>query len=241
MNDDLNSETTTNNNGVNENNNDVDEINGDFINELYKNYVEATEHLSNYVSSLNIFQTCYGYANKLNPVINNIGNITMDLTNNLTNNISCLMNDNDDNINDMRDIAERVKNNKDRDIMRHVEVKIELGYEKNITRILIKKYGNRDYIQVPFEHQNNPIYIQNIIDTWFNPDNNSSNNIIAKPCLYMALFKRYENSRRSRKLEWYSTHVEWLKFKCVNDTMIPVGYKVFKNIDTELSNESSEF
>jgi len=252
MNDNNTSENVMNDNS--DNNISDNTISSD-IDELYKEYVNFTENIGNYLWTLNIFQTCSGYANTLNPAINNIGRLTMDVTASLTNTIKssvseCFTTDN----NDLRDLANRVKKDKNKvdksnvvvntNIMRDVEVKVELGLNKNITKILIKKSGNRDYIQVPFEATQNPVYIQNIIDTWF--DNHTcmdyhDKTILAKPSLYVALYKRYQNSRRSQNPTWYSTHVEWLKFKCVNDTMTPVGYKVFKNMDSELKTPDESF
>ncbi|GAH39346.1 unnamed protein product, partial [marine sediment metagenome] len=63
---------------------------------------------------------------------------------------------------------------------------------------------------VPFEEFNNPEYIQNIIDTYFDIIDGV---IFAKSSLFEELEHYYTKSRKNnRSSEWFGFRAEWIKF-----------------------------
>jgi hypothetical protein len=122
---------------------------------------------------------------------------------------------------DLRDIAESLNQRITRDIPEtvkmesepmewkgtdtQVKVRISWGYGY-IEQIAVKyKYADK-YIDVDFSNSDNPIYIQNIIDNWFDLD------LKVKDTAFQALEKYYKNHRKSRTVDWFKVRAEWIKF-----------------------------
>ena len=125
--------------------------------------------------------------------------------------------------------------------METTDVKIRLNKAREIEQVMVR-YGNKNYLNVPFESYENPPYIQNVIDRWFVVS--ESEEIVAKRNLFDELESYYENSRKNnRNSMWFQNRAEWIKFSYLNGFMDPCGFKRFKTIGgfgSEMSAEYSE-
>ena len=130
---------------------------------------------------------------------------------------------------DLRDIARSLMASNVNN--RTTDVKVRLDIRGRVIQMLVKYNDSDHYVEVPFEIDNNPQYIQDIIDNWFKiydgPDSDEID-LFTNHVLYLELSR---NCKRPRNSEWYMQHAEWIKFSYIDGQMRPCGFKKFKNAD----------
>lgn len=191
----------------------------DIIGLWKEKYNNTTSSISNYFTNINLFNAC-------SSCIENTTDAIIEVSQGIESAIERkIMHD----TNEMAEIADNIRIRTTQDKMRNTEVKIQLNLDKCITSIMIKRRGDSNYVEVPYEKVDNPIYIQNILDMWFDQE------LHAAPSLFKALSKYYSSSRRNKPPNWFESHTEWVKFSYIQGCMQPCGYKRYKNMDEEIS------
>jgi len=119
--------------------------------------------------------------------------------------------------------------------MEGTHVKVKISKDHTLEQVMIRYSTDKKYVNIPFESSHNPIYIQVIIDKYFDTDFD----ITAKNNLFRDLESYYQTSRRNkRSADWFSCRVEWVKFSYIDRTMKPCGFRRFKNNDDSDISES---
>ena len=212
---------------------------GDIVGSWRNRIGETVEGIGSYLSNLNLFQSCINVADQ-------IGDMSYEMEKALDRNIDeWLRNEDSDPAMTIREIAESLPRNID--ITRpinidittpspiNIDVKVKIDEDGKLCQIKIKKLGSSKYINVPYDTEKNPFYLQNILDTYFVV----YDGFYVGGCLFTDLSKYYENSRSSHLPSWFEDRVEWVKFSYsgILGGMKPCGYKVFREYKKDKEEE----
>lgn len=119
-------------------------------------------------------------------------------------------------------------------------VKVKLSRDHTVEQVMVRYSTDKKYINVPFEPSHNPVYIQNIFDTYFDAHfDEEIMDITSKQVLFEDLESYYHNSRKNkRSANWFANRAEWVKFSCIDKQMKPCGFKRFKTGESSENFES---
>lgn len=211
----------------------IEEIDRKLEESLTGPYYGENTSLNDYdiVSDPYLSQTVNNNSNDNN---NNNNNNNKDSNNGCDDMVDNMVDNNNDMIDDGMEFSKRYRMD---NIIGHdyPEVKIQLGRKREILDVMVKFNGHEDskYIRIGFTDNNNPMYIQDIIDFWFVTEYTRPNrySIISTQDLFEELELYYTENHMGKckkTADWFVENVEWIKFEWVNDGMYPKGFRRYK-------------